>query len=92
MEKPMPKSKPIDDSDSTLVDDRLAYDILETAKISNSSRSEIYKSLKLGVLSGKKHGRRTVILREDLSNYLRNLPDYKSQTELLPPKKSPGGL
>lgn len=71
-------------------DDRLAYDVLETAKISNSSRSEIYKSLKLGVLNAKKHGRRTVILREDLSKYLRNLPDYKTKAELVPPKNYKG--
>lgn len=73
-----------------VADDRLAYDVIETAKISSSSRSEIYKSLKLGFLNAKKHGRRTVILREDLSTYLRNLPDYKSKTELVPPKNYQG--
>lgn len=84
----MSKLETVDEPTTT--DDRLAYDVIETAKISNSSRSEIYKSLKLGVLNAKKHGRRTVILREDLSKYLRNLPDYKSKTELVPPKNYKG--
>jgi hypothetical protein len=84
----MSKLETVDEPTTT--DDRLAYDVIETAKISNSSRSEIYKSLKLGVLNAKKHGRRTVILREDLSKYLRNLPDYKSKTELDPPKNYKG--
>ena len=78
------------DDEHPTADDRLAYDVLETAKISNSSRSEIYKSLKLGMLNAKKHGRRTVILREDLSKYLRNLPDYKSKADLVLPKNYKG--
>lgn len=54
----------------------LAYSITGGAKRANVSRSEMYNILKRGELRAKKLGRRTVILHDDLSAYLRGLPDY----------------
>jgi hypothetical protein len=56
----------------------LAYTIPVAVKKGATSRSEIYEALKRGDLKAKKHGRRTVILHNDLMAYLAGLPDYRA--------------
>mgnify|MGYP000103103328 CR=1 FL=1 len=59
--------------------DKLAYHIDEAVEAGAGSRSEIYEALRDGNLTAKKRGRRTIILRDELSRYLASLPDYSSE-------------
>ncbi|MGN3974757.1 helix-turn-helix domain-containing protein [Tsuneonella sp. SYSU-LHT278] len=62
-----------------LPDHKLAFHIDEAREAGAGSRSEIYEALRRGDLKAKKRGRRTVILRDDLAEYLASLPDYASE-------------
>jgi hypothetical protein len=61
-----------------LPENKLAFYIDEAQQAGAGSRSEIYEALREGALKAKKRGRRTVILRDDLADYLASLPDYRS--------------
>ena len=62
-----------------LQSDKLAFHIDEASDAGAGSRSEIYEALRDGRLTAKKRGRRTIILRDELSRYLATLPDYSSE-------------
>ncbi|NJC05743.1 hypothetical protein GGQ97_001536 [Sphingomonas kaistensis] len=70
--------------ENPVVEDRLdplAMTVEQAARAANTSRSELYNVLGRGLeggLEGKKLGRRTLILTEDLRRYLRSLPSYRS--------------
>lgn len=64
---------------SDIASDQLAFHIDEASNSGAGSRSEIYEALRRGDLKAKKRGRRTIILREELSRYLASLPDYQTQ-------------
>jgi excisionase family DNA binding protein len=55
----------------------LALTLTEAVAAAKLSRSEIYRALQRGDLTAKKQGRRTLILREELSRYLSALPNYQ---------------
>ena len=59
-----------------LPSNKLAYHIDEAVEAGAGCRSEIYEALRVGTLTAKKRGRRTIILRDELARYLRTLPDY----------------
>jgi len=50
--------------------------VREAADLSRTSRSTIYEALQRGELVGKKLGRRTLILFDDLRAYLEGLPSF----------------
>jgi excisionase family DNA binding protein len=54
--------------------DRLAYSIAEAMQATGISRGHFYKLLHEGHLTRRKVGKRTLILREDLQNFLRCRP------------------
>jgi excisionase family DNA binding protein len=56
----------------------LALTIDEAVAAARVSRSEIYRALQRKELVAKKQGRRTLILRDELSRYLATLPDYQA--------------
>lgn len=58
----------------------IALDIDSAAAESGSCRTVIYNAIREGKLRARKHGRRTLILREDLEDYLRKLPVYSPET------------
>ena len=58
----------------------LAYTIREACNASGLGRSSLYLLLKSGDLRARKHGARTLILVDDLRQYLERLP------ELAPPR------
>jgi excisionase family DNA binding protein len=64
----------------------LAYSIAEASEVSRIGRTSIYEAISSRELIARKNGRRTVILADDLRQWLRNLPvtrldsDSKSQT------------
>lgn len=61
----------------TLPAEKLAYHVNEAVDAGVGSRSELYLAMRLGKLKAKKRGRRTIILRDDLEEYLAALPDYE---------------
>lgn len=61
---------------NTATDDKIGYTIIEATERAPVSRTELYLAMKRGELKAKKRGRRTIILRDDLANYLASLPDY----------------
>jgi excisionase family DNA binding protein len=54
----------------------MALTIIEAARLSGTSRSTIYEALQRRELEGKKLGRRTIILRDALKQYLSSLPAF----------------
>jgi excisionase family DNA binding protein len=53
---------------------KLAYSIVDIAKLVGIGRSLIFEEVKAGRLPVKKAGRRTLVLDADLSAWLSNLP------------------
>jgi excisionase family DNA binding protein len=54
----------------------IALTIAEAAELSATSKSTIYEALQSRHLVGKKLGRKTIILREDLEHFLTSLPKF----------------
>jgi excisionase family DNA binding protein len=52
----------------------LAVGIAEAVRLCGIGRSSIYEAIKRGELPTRKAGRRTLVLSEDLKNWLANLP------------------
>lgn len=57
---------------------RLAYSVPEVAEMLGLGTTSIYELLREQKLIGVKNGRRTLIRKSDLENYLENLPKYCS--------------
>ena len=54
--------------------DALAYNIAEACAAALTSRTVLYESIRSGALRAVKRGSRTLILKEDLSRWVANLP------------------
>lgn len=52
----------------------MAYTIREAVAVSGVSRTSIYRAIQDGDVVARKHGRRTLILVDDLRNWLEKLP------------------
>ena len=52
----------------------LALTIAEACAAARVGRTRLYLSIKDGSLRARKHGKRTLILREDLGDWLKSLP------------------
>ncbi len=55
----------------------IALKIPEAVAMSGLTRTAIYNALKDGSLRGRKSGRRTIILKEELQRYIEALPAYQ---------------
>lgn len=55
--------------------DVLAYSVEGAAAAARLGRTKIFEAIKAGKLRARKDGRRTVILKEDLTAFLRALPE-----------------
>lgn len=53
---------------------KIAFTIPEACEFSGLGRSSLYRLFEQGVLTPRKAGRRTLILREELEAYIRGLP------------------
>jgi excisionase family DNA binding protein len=73
-------------------EDRMVVTVEEGAYLAGVSRSVLYEVIKAGKLKARKIGRRTIILRSDLQQWLKTLP----LSHLDPPKPRrpfpPGGI
>lgn len=54
--------------------DRFSYSLLEAAEIAGCERTTLYRAAYKGALRMKKMGRKTIILRKDLEEWLEALP------------------
>jgi excisionase family DNA binding protein len=54
--------------------DRFAYSIEETARITSVGRTAVYEEIKAGRLRACKVGRRTVVIADDIRQWLASLP------------------
>jgi len=54
--------------------EREGYSIPEAAEVASIGRTKIYEAIKSGNLVARKHGKRTIILRDDLRAFLAALP------------------
>ena len=52
----------------------LAHSIAETCSIVGLGRTSLYEAIRSGALPAVKHGRRTLILRSDLLQWMESLP------------------
>ena len=59
--------------------EKLAYTIEEAVGEGAGSRTIIYEAINAGKLKAKKRGKRTIILANDLIEYLEALPDFPNQ-------------
>ena len=57
----------------------LSFSIVEAARAASLGRPTIYEALVAGRLRARKVGRRTIILEEDLREFLRSLPPARSR-------------
>lgn len=65
---------------------QLSYSIEETCKITGIGRTKLYEAIGAGRLAAKKYGKRTIILRSDLEEFLNQLSNYPSKNaKRLPP-------
>jgi excisionase family DNA binding protein len=54
--------------------DRQALSIAEVSSVSGLGRTKIYEAIAAGTLKARKCGKRTLILPDDLREFLTNLP------------------
>ncbi len=59
--------------------EKLAYTIAEAVDQGAGSRTVVYEAINAGTLKAKKRGKRTIILADDLIQYLEALPDFHEQ-------------
>ena len=52
---------------------RLAYDVRQVCALSGLSRAMVYAAIRSGRLKARKHGARTLVLRDDLRAWLEGL-------------------
>ena len=52
------------------------YSITEAAEALNLGRTKVYELIRQGELKARKIGKRTIILKDDLENFLKNLKSY----------------
>lgn len=60
---------------------QLSYSIEEVQELTGLGRTKIYEALKDRHLKAKKYGKRTIILKADLEEFLQNLGNYQPQNQ-----------
>ncbi len=59
---------------------KLSLSIREVCNFTGIGQTKIYEAINKGLLPAKKYGRRTIILKPDLDNFLENLENYSEET------------
>lgn len=58
---------------------KLSFSIEEASEFLGIGRTKLYEAINKGKLRAKKYGKRTILLKDDLDDFLINLEDYPSQ-------------
>ena len=58
---------------------KLSFSIEEASEFLGIGRTKLYEAINKGKLRAKKYGKRTILLKDDLDDFLINLEDYRSQ-------------
>jgi excisionase family DNA binding protein len=58
---------------------KYAYSIKEVSEVTSIGRTSVYSYINRGLLKARKTGKRTIILKEDLDDFLQNLDQYETQ-------------
>lgn len=61
---------------------QLSYSIEEVSKLTGIGKTKIYQTINAGDLKAKKFGKRTIILKSDLDDFLNSLTSYQSITHI----------
>ncbi|MDD9912317.1 MAG: helix-turn-helix domain-containing protein [Alphaproteobacteria bacterium] len=61
---------------------QLSLTIEEVQTATGLGRTKIYEAISQGLLPAKKWGKRTVVLKADLENFLEKLSDYPVREEV----------
>jgi excisionase family DNA binding protein len=67
---------------------RRAYSVNSAAEVIGAGRDGVYAAIRSGKLRARKFGRRTLILDEDLTAFLRSLPDANLSDAVNPCRKN----
>lgn len=67
---------------------KLSYSVAEACAATSLGTSKLYELISEGKIVARCIGRRTVILRDDLQNYLATLPKLKPQQRQTPRRSS----
>ena len=70
----------------------LAYSIAEACEVSGISRTSVYEAINSRELIARKHGRRTVILVDDLRRWLQSLPVTAPKAKSKSPAAQPNAV
>lgn len=57
----------------------LSFSIEEACKVTGLGRTKLYEAINKGLLPAKKYGKRTIILKEDIEEFLANLDSYENE-------------
>ena len=60
---------------------QLSFSISEVCELTGLGRTNLYSAINKGFLPAKKFGKRTVILKSDLENFLNNLEGYQTPSK-----------
>ena len=66
----------------------LAYTIAEACAVTRTGKTALYEAIKAGELRAVKRGRRTLVLPDDLKEWIEKLPTIECQRQS---KKAPRG-
>lgn len=55
---------------------QLSFNIEQTCQLTGLGRTRLYEAISTGHLPAKKFGKRTIILKDDLYNFLNSLEAY----------------
>jgi len=59
---------------------QLSFSINEVCAATGIGRTKLYQTINSGELKARKLGKRTLILKSDMEQWLSNLEDYKSSS------------